>query len=217
MSVVTELVNEMEGLHRPATVTFMSRRSNLRLVYVSGYETSDARGQKTSHTGKTLEFTQGRLIVDEQLAKRLGETLDDLLSWLRGHDRCGDSSDGFFELEAQVPDGSDVTAQIAGFAVEEDIEAIEAIAAVERENWNRDVVLMHADVALESIKAKHEREAAAAAEAEQAAQLAATEQAERDAREQAAAQKRAAAAAEREAAKKAAAKTAVEKPPAATE
>lgn len=211
---VAELVKGMEGLHRPAAVTFMSRRSNLRLVYVSGYETHDARGQKETYTGKTLEFTQGRLIADEQLARRLGDSLDDVLAWLRGHDRFGDSSDGFFELEAQVPDGSDVTAQIAGFAVEEDVEAIEAIAAAERENWNRDVVLMHAEVALESIQAKRDREAGVAAEAEEAA----AEQAERDAREQAAAAKRAAGEAAKAAEKKAPAeKAAAEKPPGDTE
>lgn len=126
------------------TAIFMARRRDLVLVRVPQRTHFDPVSQEKYVTeGQRIEFREGRF-----------ETADpELIEWLRGHDRFGDSSEGFVEIEPPTPAPTVELQQLMAAAARLDVEAIETILAAERAGHERELVIEAAEAALEQIKA----------------------------------------------------------------
>lgn len=125
------------------SVTFIARRSGLRLVEVSSYTKVNARGQQEHHAGTSHQFTEGRLDVDDP----------DTLEWLRGHDLHGNSMEGFIELEPVAPAPDDELVEIGRAADDLDEDAVKAVLDAEKDGHKRPLVTATAEATLKSIRA----------------------------------------------------------------
>lgn len=124
-------------------VTFIARRSNLRLVEVSAFTKTNDRGQQEAFPGTSHQFVEGRLDVDDP----------DVLEWMREHPLHGNSMEGFIELEAAVPAPDEELEEIGRAADVLDEDAVKGVLAQEKAGHGREVVVATAEATLKSIRA----------------------------------------------------------------
>lgn len=122
-------------------VTFMARRRDLVLVMVPGRDAIDAQHRTYVVPGSKVEFVQGRFTTDDL----------DVIEWLRVHPRFDDISDGFFEIEPEVPEPEGELLDLAGAGAALDDAKVLAILERERAGWDRDIVVRAAEATLEAI------------------------------------------------------------------
>lgn len=149
-------------------VTFRSKCHNLRLVRVNDTEIpAVVPGEKGRPIpGLRYEFKEFRLVVDqetldrdEQYFRDRAETLGreyegpaGTLEWLRSHPELGSS---FYEVELKdmAPPPDEALARVIDMASDLDVDGLEKLLEEERETYQRDVVLVNAERALERSRA----------------------------------------------------------------
>lgn len=174
-------VREMLVQQPEASVLFISKRSELRLVKEGRYPVViPTTGQRIGMTsGVVISFApngefrcpqsgkvkvmdpggagEATLDANDTVNER-GEKVQGLLNWLQDHLRCGDPNEGFYRVDPKAPPiGQRENEAIVNAATEGDIETLEAIIAQERAGWNREPVIAIAQGAVDRINALLER------------------------------------------------------------
>ena len=170
MSTATPTEVEMLVQQPEASVLFISRRDELRLVKEGRYPIMVPNtGQRLGETrGVTVSFApRGEFRCPESGEVKVmdpggaGEaTLDaaELLQWLESHRRCGDPNEGFYRVDPTAPPlGQEEQERLMQAATEWDVETLQAILEQERAGWNREQVVRSAAGAIERIEAAEAR------------------------------------------------------------
>jgi hypothetical protein len=147
---------------RDSTVTFLSRRSELKLVRKPERDQHDMEGNVFNKIpGERLAFRDGQLRVPVGkgvgMAGENGEALDatEILHWLERHRMNGDREEGFWKLEEPAPTPTeDEQNTLANLAMDLDIPGLEWFIAQEQDGWKRSTLLGTARQALERAKEK---------------------------------------------------------------
>lgn len=156
-----------------ASLLFMSRRSDLRLVKVPIYPRYGAGGQKVGEErGQAVAFRDGVLRVprDGKLTLEDGRTVDaqEVAEWLAEHRLNGNSEEGFWKVDPVAPPVSrEEQERLVDAALALDDEMLQEIIDQERAGWNRADIIEVAQGGIEKIravKAEAERRAAEAAQ-----------------------------------------------------
>jgi len=152
-----------------ASVLFLARRSNLRLVHTGRYPLiNPASGQRLGMTdGVTVAFVDSEFrcplsgkvkIMDPGGAGESTIEADALLEFLTTHPRFGDPNEGFIRVDPKAPPlGQAESRAIVAAAVDGDTELLEEIIAQEREGWNREEIIDLAQGSIDRINATLER------------------------------------------------------------